>query len=124
MPMICVRDVEASSRWYQAVLGCTSGHGGPEYEQIVHDGRIALQLHRWDTDEHPHMGRPDAGPAGNGAILWFETGAFAAAVERVRASGCVVLEEPHVNPLANHREVWVRDPDGYVVVVASAYGDV
>jgi hypothetical protein len=29
-----------------------------------------------------------------------------------------------VNPNANHREIWLRDPDGYVVVLASAYGDV
>jgi hypothetical protein len=28
-----------------------------------------------------------------------------------------------VNSNANHREVWLRDPDGYVVVIASAYGD-
>ena len=35
-----------------------------------------------------------------------------------------VLEGPHLNPNANHRELWLRDPDGYVVVLASAYGDV
>lgn len=23
-----------------------------------------------------------------------------------------------------HREIWLRDPDGYVVVLAGAYGDV
>jgi hypothetical protein len=27
-PLICVRDVEASSRWYQQLLGCRSDHGG------------------------------------------------------------------------------------------------
>jgi len=31
-PLICVHDVEASSRWYQRLLGCESGHGGVEYE--------------------------------------------------------------------------------------------
>jgi hypothetical protein len=29
-----------------------------------------------------------------------------------------VVEEPHVNPNAGHREIWLRDPDGYVVVIA------
>jgi len=29
----------------------------------------------------------------------------------------------HVNPLAHHRELWLRDPEGYVVVVSSPYGD-
>ena len=27
-PLICVNDVEASSRWYQRLLGCQSAHGG------------------------------------------------------------------------------------------------
>jgi hypothetical protein len=34
------------------------------------------------------------------------------------------LEEPHVNTNAGHREAWIRYPDGYVVVLASAYGDI
>jgi hypothetical protein len=42
---------------------------------------------------------------------------------RVRAHGASVLEGPQVNPNARHREVWLRDPDGYVVVVAGPYGD-
>ena len=27
-PLIAVLDVEASSRWYQRLLGCQSAHGG------------------------------------------------------------------------------------------------
>jgi len=27
----------------------------------------------------------------------------------------------HVNPQAGHREVWIRDPDGYLVVIAEPY---
>ena len=46
-PLIAVRDVAASSRWYQALLGCTSGHGGPEYEQLVFGERMVMQLHHW-----------------------------------------------------------------------------
>jgi hypothetical protein len=34
-PLIAVADVEASSRWYQRLLGCTSGHGGAEYERVM-----------------------------------------------------------------------------------------
>src|SRR5437016_3062667 len=37
-PLICVRDVESSSRWYQRLLGCESGHGGSEYERLNSDG--------------------------------------------------------------------------------------
>ncbi len=38
-PLIAVRDVKVSSLWYQAVIGCQSGHGGSEYEQLVFDGQ-------------------------------------------------------------------------------------
>jgi len=34
-PLIAVTNVEASSRWYQRLLGCRSAHGGTEYERLV-----------------------------------------------------------------------------------------
>lgn len=116
-PMIVVSDVEASSRFYQRLLGCRSGHGGPEYECLLADGEVILQLHHTGADEHPHLERPGE-PRGNGVALWFATDRFDAAVERARDLGAEILEEPHWNPLAGHREVWVRDPDGYVVVLS------
>ena len=122
-PLIAVRDVQASSRWYQALLGCESGHGGPEYEQIVCKGRMILQLHHWDAHAHPHLGNQDSRPYGNGAVLWFQTDEFDQAAARISALRAEVLEGPKVNPNANHREVWLRDPDGYVVVIAGRRGD-
>ena len=121
-PMIAVRDVEASSRFYQKVLAASSGHGGKEYEQIVRDGALLLQLHHADAPEHPHLIDPGA-PVGNGVLLWFRTDAFDAAVQRARDAGARFLEEPHVNPLAGHRECLLVDPDGYKVALASPYGD-
>ena len=43
--MLVVRDVEASSTWYQAVFGLKSGHGGPDFEMLMSDGQICLLLH-------------------------------------------------------------------------------
>ena len=123
-PLVAVRDVEASSLWYRELLGCESGHGGPDYERLVSGDRIVLQLHRWDADDHPHMGDPESRPYGNGVLLWFRTDAFDAAVERARELGVEFLEEPHVNPSARHRECWLRDPDGYVVVLAGLEGGI
>lgn len=120
-PLIAVRNVQVSSRWYQAVLGCESGHGGPDYEQIVYKGRMILQLHHWDAHEHPHMGNPDVKPYGNGVLLWFQTDEFDAAVDRATTLGTEILEQPKVNPVANHWEFWLRDPDGFVVVIAGPY---
>jgi hypothetical protein len=72
-PLICVRDVEASGRWYQRLLGCRSAHGGPEYERLVSNGRLILQLHRWDVEHHHGpIGDPNIRPYGNGMLLWFE----------------------------------------------------
>jgi catechol 2,3-dioxygenase-like lactoylglutathione lyase family enzyme len=122
-PMIIVADVEASSRWYQRLLGCRSGHGGKEYEQLVGaDGTLLLQLHDWDADEHPHMGDPGKKPYGNGVLLQFETEAFDDAVKRAREMSATVVDGPLINPNARHREIWIRDPDGYLVVLVSPYG--
>ena len=123
-PLISVKDVQASSLWYQGVLGLQSGHGGPEYEQLSFKGRMVLQLHHWDAHDHPHLGNPTSKPYGNGVVLWFQTDAFDAAVKHTLALQATVLEPVKVNSNANHREIWLGDPDGYTVVLASAYGDV
>jgi len=123
--LIAVRSVETSSRWYQRLLGARSGHGGAEYEQIVDQaGTMILQLHAWDVHDHPHLGDPGVTPYGNGVLLWFEVEDFPGAVARAQVLSAEVLEGPMFNPNANHREIWLRDPDGYVVVLASAYGDI
>jgi hypothetical protein len=106
------------------VLGFESGHGGPEYEQLVFDGRMVMQLHHWDAHDHPHFGNSGAKPRGNGVVLWFQTNSFDEALRRIQAHKAKILEEAKVNSSANHREIWLRDPDGYVVVVAGAYGDI
>ncbi len=116
--MLVVRDVEASSRFYQQVLGAESGHGGNEYEQIVAGGEIVLQLHDADVeDHHGRLSDPDQ-PHGNGVLLWFEVADFDARVEAVRATGAEIVTDVHTNPNAKQPEIWFRDPDGYLVVLA------
>ena len=116
--MVVVRDVPASSRFYQRVLAAESGHGGDEYEQIVSNGEILMQLHAVDVeDHHGPLADPDQ-PLGNGVLLWFEVADFEAAVEQVRATGAPVVTDVHINPNALQQEIWVRDPDGYLVVLA------
>ena len=120
-PMIAVRDVVRSSAWYQQVLGAVSGHGGPEYEQLLVGPQIVLQLHRLEVGHHHGtIGDPDR-PVGNGVALWFELTDFDGAVARVRTSGARIETDVHVNPNAGHREIWLRDPDDYLVVLADPY---
>jgi predicted enzyme related to lactoylglutathione lyase len=117
-PMIMVADVPAASRFYQAVLGATSDHGGEEYERLVVDGELVMQLHSSDVEHHhgPLGGRSPA--AGNGVLLWFEVDDFDRAVARTRETGAEIVTDVHVNPNAGHREIWLRDHDGYLVVLA------
>jgi catechol 2,3-dioxygenase-like lactoylglutathione lyase family enzyme len=129
-PLIAVHDVEASSRWYQRLLGVRSDHGGPEYERLVDaDGRLVMQLHDWDVEhDHGGIGDPAAKPYGNGVLLWFEIDDFDAAVARSRQLEAEVVMAPHRNPPEGpggpaHREVWLRDRDGYTVVLASPDGE-
>ena len=138
-PLICVTDVESSSRWYQRLLSCRGAHGGSHYEQLVKDGRIILQLHSFQVEHHhgpignpadrPYgtIGNPADRPYGNGVILWFEVDDFDVVLERAAEMGVEIILGRHRNPAdghggPNHWECWMRDPDGYTLVVASPYG--
>ena len=120
-PMIAVADVPQASRWYQQVLGAASGHGGPEYEQLLVDGQLILQLHGQEIGHHHGTIGDPAQPAGNGVALWFEAADFDATVARIRAAGATIETDVHVNPNAGHREIWLRDLDGYLVVFAEPF---
>ena len=127
-PLICTNDVEVTSRWYQSLLGCQSAHGGPNYERLEAEGKLILQLHHWQVDHHHGpIGDPELKPYGNGVLLWFEIEDFEAAVGRAERMGVEIVLPRHRNPPEgeggpNHWEIWLRDPNGYVVVLASPDG--
>ena len=126
-PLIAVADVEASSRWYQRLLGCQSDHGGPVYERLVFNGQLVLQLHSFESDhDHGPIGNRHDRPYGNGLLLWFEVDGFDAVLARSTEMSVEIVMPRHRNPPdgnggPNHWECWMRDPDGYVVVVASPF---
>ena len=116
--MLVVRDVPASSRFYTELLGAESGHGGGEYEQILSEGELVLQLHHAEAEHHHGPLASGDAPLGNGVLVWFEVADFEAAVERARGLGARVERDVHLNPNAQQQELWLRDPDGYLVVLA------
>jgi catechol 2,3-dioxygenase-like lactoylglutathione lyase family enzyme len=125
-PLIAVRNVRASSRWYSELLGADTLPDHPHremYDRIWRSGRLLLQLHAWDAEEHPNLVNADAAPPGHGVVLWFQVDDFDLAVAGARRLGAEIIEEPHFNPAPRHWEVWLRDPDGYVLVVASPDGE-
>ena len=125
-PLIAVRDVRASSRWYSRLLGADSQpeHSHRDfYDRISSSGRLLLQLHAWDEEGHPNLVNAAAAPVGHGVLLWFRVEDFDAAVERAAELKAEIIEGPLVNPAPQHRELWLRDPDGFVVVIASPDGE-
>jgi hypothetical protein len=89
-PLIAVRDVRASGRWYSELLGVS---GLPEhshrdlYDALSSSGRMVLQLHAWDEENHPNLVDRAAGPPGHGVLLWFMVEDFDAALARARSLG-------------------------------------
>lgn len=128
-PLLAVRDVPVSARWYATLLGATrtselmaSDHAHL-YDRLLVDRALVLQLHAWNAEEHPNLTDPNGGRNGHGVLVWFELDGFDAAVARARAMRAEVVEDVHVNPAPQHRELWLRDPDGYVVVLCSPDGE-
>jgi catechol 2,3-dioxygenase-like lactoylglutathione lyase family enzyme len=128
-PLIAVRDVRSSSQWYARLLGAErtsetmrSDHAHL-YDRLLSGGSLVLQLHAWGEHDHPNLVQPEGRSQGNGFLLWFEVDDFDAAVERARVLNAKVLREPHFNEAPQHREIWIEDPDGYVVVLASPDGE-
>ena len=123
--LIAVRDVEASSRWYQRLLGLRSDHGGPHYERLLAGGELVLQLHHADV-EHHHGRIGDPGRERRAAVVRRRVRLRRRRRPRGRARRPVV-RAPHRNPPEGfgpgHREIWISDPDGYTVVVASPDGE-
>ena len=125
-PLIAVRNVRASSRWYAELLGTESLPEHPHrdhYDRISSSGQLLLQLHAWDVEDHPNLVNADAAPPGHGVLLWFAVDDFDSVVERARGLGAEIIAEPHINPRPQHREMWLRDSDGYVVVIAGPDGE-
>ena len=125
-PLVAVRNVRASSRWYAELLDADAlpEHAHRDlYDRIACSGQLMLQLHAWEAENHPNLVNRDAAPPGHGVLLWFQVDDFDSAVARARGLKAEVVLEPHINPAPQHREIWLRDPDGYVVVIASPDGD-
>jgi len=116
-PIIGVKDVEASSKWYQSVFDCRSMHGGNEFDILVSENNeILICLHKWGEHEHPTMANPSITP-GNGLILYFRTKKMDAIRQNVKKLGYPIEEEIHSNPNSTKKEFSLRDPDGYYLTI-------
>lgn len=119
--IIGVADVSQSFKWYQSLLGLPEtapAHG--DFGQILDsDGTVLLCLHAWGVEEHPPLTSPHDAKPGNGLLLFFRVDNIDVCLERARALGGQLEEEPHMNPNTETMEFSLRDLDGYYVTISA-----
>ncbi len=121
-PLIAVRDVRKSTLWYGLLLDLTytvSEHD-ELYQRMMDGKRMVLQLHAWDEEDHPNLTDRDKAKPGHGVLIWFQVADVEEVAGRARRLGAKILQGPAVNENSGATEIWIEDPDGYVVVAASA----
>ncbi len=120
--IIGVKDVAASFKWYQSLLGLPKS--SPEHDffgQIVDDdGTILLCLHSWGEHDHPSLTSPDRAGPGNGLLLFFRVDNFEVCLTNARELQAQFEEEPNLNPSTGTMEFSLRDLDGYYVTISSS----
>ena len=116
-PIIAVKDVEASAKWYEKIFGFQKAHGGGDFAVLVTENKeVILCIHKWGTHEHPTLKDQNV-IAGNGLLLYFRTHNIKAIRKKVEEEGCSIEEEIHMNPNSLKKEFSLRDPDGYFLTV-------
>lgn len=117
-PIIAVKDVEASSKWYQSVFGVRSMHGGKEFDILIDkNDEVLLCLHKWGEHGHPTMQTSNMLP-GNGLILYFRMDNMEQIRENLRNMNYGVEEEIKLSPNSRRKEFSFREPDGYYITIA------
>jgi len=116
-PIIGVRDVEKSSKWYQQLLSCKSNHGGNAFEILAdQDGTVILCLHKWEDHNHPTLSNPKM--AGNGLILYFRVENIDEMWENAKKLNAKVEEKPNLNRNSGQKEFSIRDLDNYYITIS------
>ncbi len=116
-PIIAVKDVELSVKWYKQIFGFKKLHGGDNFAVLAtENNEIILCLHKWGNHEHPSLTNQNKG-AGNGLMLYFRTDNMENIKKKIDEFGDVVVEEVHLNPNSLKREFSLKDIDGYYLTV-------
>ncbi len=112
-PIIAVKDINASSEWYQSVFNCKRAHEGNDFAVLQDENdEVLICLHKWGEHEHPTMINPDI-PNGNGLILYYKTDKLDSIRDNIGKIGHLIEKDIHLNPNSRKKEFSIRDIDGY-----------
>lgn len=70
------------------------------------------------------MVNAESAPLGHGIVLWFEVDDFQQAVAKAKKLKVEVVLEPFINEGPQHWEIWLKDLDGYTVVLSGLDGEI
>ncbi len=116
-PILAVKDVSASAKWYQSVFGWQRVHGGDDFATLIAENKeVTLCLHAWGEHGHPTMLNP-ANTPGNGLLLYFRTDSMNIIRQNIEKMGIAVEEDVHMNPNSHKMEFSLRDPDGFFLTI-------
>jgi len=127
-PIIAVKNVPASCKWYKTLLAAHENHpGATVFNQILDvEGTVLLCLHKWGPSgprgDHvwPSLAEKEKGEVGNGLLIWFVIDDFDDAWNRAQEMGARIEETPNTDNGTGMRAFVLRDPDGYYVTVNEA----
>lgn len=115
--IIAVKSVSQSSKFYQNLLGCKSGHGGEAFEIITHENNVILCLHKWGEHEHPTILNPEK-EVGNGLILFFRVDNLNQIFENAKKLNANIEQEIHYNENSLKNQFILRDLDNYYLIIS------
>lgn len=115
VPMLMVRNVPSSVRWYRELLGADNDHGRDDFDQIISGSNVLLMLHCISDSEHGLAAAHGDERLGLGCAVWFSTENLHAAFARAERLEAVVIVEPSENSRAGWAEFSLRDLDGYTL---------
>lgn len=116
-PIIAVKDVDASAKWYEKIFGFKRTHGGNDFAVLVTENdEIILCLHKWGEHQHPTLTDQNK-TIGNGLLLYFRTDNLEVIRKKVAEQGCLIEQEIHLNQNSLQKEFSLRDLDGYFLTI-------
>jgi hypothetical protein len=122
-PILGVRDVGVSGRWYRSLLGQAPAPSGHEDFDIIsdEDDTVLVALHEWGAHgEGPPLQAPGAEEPGNGCLLFIRVDDFDQVLARARTLVGRFETDPEIFLSGPDTPTFtVRDPDGYYVMVNS-----